>query len=163
LSKQSRGATIDLMNTWFRGIGAVVTTLVVFAILIWTLAYVFPNIGVAAQLDKDGKVVLDKFGNIKSILLVVLPLASTTIGYWLGTQGTTQAQTSADQARTDAVKATAQASSATAQLTALADLAPAGTLQAAKEAHPEAFAPVVVPPAPQAALPFKLWDLLGRS
>jgi hypothetical protein len=81
-----------------KDIGAIVTTVLVFLILAWTLVYVFKYIDSTPQVGTDGKVVLDKFGNSKTILLAILPLTTTAVGYWLGNKGAGAAQDDAKKA-----------------------------------------------------------------
>ena len=103
-----------------------ITTVVVFGILAWSLIYVFKYIDVAPQVDKQGNVVLDKFGNAKTILLAMLPLATTAVGYWLGSKGTVDAQ--------------AHAAKAEAQKTAILSVSTdPNILTNALAVHPEAF------------------------
>lgn len=126
-------------NSWFRGIGAVVTTILIFVVLLWWLIIVSRYVGTAPVVDSTGKVVSDTFGNAKDILLAVLPLASTAVGYWLGSQGTAQAQDTAKAASADAASAKAEAATAKAQLLAVVDTSSAETLKSAMKLHPRAF------------------------
>jgi hypothetical protein len=86
------------LTALLKNIGAFLTSLFVFGVTIWALAYVFKYIGTAPVVDSSNKVVQDDFANAKSILLVVLPLATTGVGYWLGNQGTASAKADAKNA-----------------------------------------------------------------
>jgi hypothetical protein len=92
-----------------QAVGAIVTSIFVFGVTVWSLVYVFTNIGTPPVLDAKNHVVQDTFANAKSILLVVLPLATTAVGYWLGNKGTADAKDDAKKAaaKTHAVLAAA--------------------------------------------------------
>jgi hypothetical protein len=108
-----------------KAVGAAVATAVTAGILIWWLILAANRIGMAPTLDKEGKVVVDEWGRVKDILLVVLPLFSAALAYWVGSQGTTDAKKEADAAKQ--------------KLDAVIDSSPEGVLKRAKAAHPEAF------------------------
>jgi hypothetical protein len=74
---------------------------------------------------EGGAVVLDQWSRAEDILLVVLPLFTATLAYWVGVQGTTEAKKEAQGAKQ--------------QLNAVLDQSPVDVLKKAKAAHPEAF------------------------
>jgi|SRR6476660_5295202 len=108
-----------------RSVGAVFVSVVSALIAIWWLALVAERLGLAPVVDDHGTVVLDEFQRAKDILVVVLPLFTASIAYWVGSQGTTEAKE--------------EAKSATEKLNAVVDVSAAGILDAAKKKHPEAF------------------------
>jgi hypothetical protein len=124
---------------WFRDIGAGITTVLIFVMLIWWLVVVSRYVGTSPVVDAKGNIIQDTFGNAKDILLAILPLATTAIGYWFGSQGTTQAQDTADHATKTAATATTAAATAQKQLSAVLDQSAPGTLLRAKQNHPDAF------------------------
>lgn len=91
----------------------------------WWLALVASNMSTPPTLGTDGKVVLDEFQRAKDILLVVLPLLTTALGYWFGAAGKEKAEEKADRSAK--------------QLDSVLDAAPAGVLEEAKRQHPDAF------------------------
>lgn len=99
-------------------------TLILLAVLVWWLCEVRVRLDVE-PIVKNGAVALDPFKNAQNILLVVLPLASTALGYWFGAQGKEKAQ------------ATAEAASA--QLNAVVDSSKEPLLKKAMEINPKAF------------------------
>ncbi|MHB8467651.1 MAG: hypothetical protein ACYDH6_03100 [Acidimicrobiales bacterium] len=105
--------------------GAVVVAVVTAAIAVWWLALVAQRLNVMPKLDDKGAVVLDEFQRAKDVLLVVLPLFTAVVAFFVGNQGTADAKKEATGARK--------------QLQAVVDSAPIGTLQQAKSAHPDAF------------------------
>jgi chloramphenicol 3-O-phosphotransferase len=107
-----------------KAIGAIVATVLTGAIVIWWLVIVAQKLGVKAEV-KNGNVVLDQYGRAKDILLVVLPLFSAALAYWVGSSGTQEAKN--------------EAAGAKQQLDAVIDTAPEGTLQRAKELHRDAW------------------------
>lgn len=121
-----------------KNIGAWVTTLFVFGLVIWALYYVFQDHGTAATFDAHGKKLVDKYENSKTTLLAVLPMASAAVGYWFGNKGISDANARADSAK-DEAKAAQQETKAVVA-TASASL-PVGTdiLAQAKADHPDAF------------------------
>ena len=127
-----------------KNIGSWATTLFVFALVFWAMYYVFQDHGTRPEIE-DGQVVLDKFGNAKDVLLVVLPLASAAVGYWFGNRGIAEANTNAQAAREDANAAQQQKEAAVKEQVAVVTTAaaklPAGTdiVAEARQAHPEAF------------------------
>jgi hypothetical protein len=129
------------MTDRIKNLGAVITTVFIFIILLWWLVVVARHIGEAPKVNKAGAVTLDVFQRSKDILLVVLPLATTAIGYWLGNQGAVQAQQTAQNANDQAQSAQKDAAAAQAQLAAVVDVSEPNTLAKAKSTHPEAFAP----------------------
>jgi hypothetical protein len=107
-----------------KAIGAIVATVLTGAIVIWWLVIVAQKVGVKPEV-KNGSVVLDQFGRAKDILLVVLPLFSAALAYWVGSSGTQDAKK--------------EAAGAKEKLDAVIDTVPEGSLQKAKEMHPDAW------------------------
>lgn len=109
-----------------KSIGAIIATLFTAGILVWWLIIVAQRIGLKPEVDASGNVVLDQYGRAKDMLLVVLPLFSAALAFWVGSQGTTEAKKEAEGAKE--------------QLEAVIDQSPEGVLERAKSAHPGAFA-----------------------
>jgi hypothetical protein len=110
-----------------KAVGAIVATILTAAIVIWWLVLVEQRIDVKPEVDASGNVVLDEFARAKDILLVVLPLFSAALAFWVGSQGTTGAKKEAEGAKK--------------QLEAVLDSSPEGILKKAKATHPDAFQP----------------------
>ena len=107
-----------------RPIGAMLVTVLSAVLVIWWLIKVGDHIGTKPELDPKGNVVLDEWQRAKDILLVLLPLFSATLAFWVGSQGTTDAKKDAADARQ--------------QLTAVVDSSQ-GILKKARQEHPDAF------------------------
>lgn len=107
-----------------KGVGAIVITLLTGAVTIWWLALVAQRLGVRPVVE-NGSVVLDEFQRTKDILLVVLPLFSAAVAYWVGSR--------------EAKDAKEEAATTKEQLTAVLDQGEANLLKRAKETYPEAF------------------------
>lgn len=103
----------------------------------WWLWVVFQNLGVRAEVDADGTIVLDKFQRAKDVLLaVLLPLVTLAFGYWFGTQGTAKAEEQAD-------KATAEAKNAEERITTIVGASQdTDLLTRARRQNPRAFGEV---------------------
>ncbi|MGJ7442177.1 hypothetical protein [Aquipuribacter sp. MA13-6] len=108
----------------FDGWARLILTLALLAILVWWLLETRARMD-AEPLIRDGVVVVDAFKNAQTILLVVVPLATTAIGYWFGAQGKEKAE--------------GKAEAATAQLNAVVDSSTEPLLQRAMREHPQAF------------------------
>jgi hypothetical protein len=113
------------MTEKIKSLGAALVTLVTAALTIWWLYEVASRLGVAPTKDDAGNIVLDEFQRAKDILIVVLPLFSAALAYWVGSQGTTAAKE--------------EAASAKGKLDAVLDASPEGILKKAKDLHPTAF------------------------
>jgi hypothetical protein len=105
-------------------VGALVVTIFTAAIVTWWLILVANRIGVKPVVE-NGSVTLDEWSRAKDILLVVLPLFTATLAYWVGSRGTADAKE--------------EAAGAKAQLDAVIDSSPEGILKKAKKDHPDAF------------------------
>jgi hypothetical protein len=106
--------------------GTIVVTLLIFIIVGGWMVAVFLSIGEAPTYRSDGSVEVDEYARAKDILVLVLPLLTAVVGYWLGSQGTAKAEDRADKAE--------------AQKTALAAAATDGDLLTkAKGQNPDAF------------------------
>jgi hypothetical protein len=108
----------------FKAVGALIVTILTAGIVIWWLILVATRIGVKPVVE-NGNVVLDEWNRAKDILLVVLPLFTATLAYWVGQRGTAEAKE--------------EAAGAKAQLDAVIDSSPEGILKRAKNDHPDAF------------------------
>ncbi len=114
-----------LMTDTIKSLGAAVVTLVTASLTIWWLYEVASRLGLAPTKDDAGNIVLDQFQRAKDILIVVLPLFSAALAYWVGSQGISAAKE--------------EAASAKGKLDAVLDVSPEGILKRAKELHPTAF------------------------
>lgn len=85
---------METLNAWIRG---VVTVLLVLGVGAW-LFVVSLKLGTVPVVDSAGNVILDEYQRAKDILLVVLPLVTTAMGYWFGAQGKDKAEDRADKA-----------------------------------------------------------------
>lgn len=106
-------------------VGAGVATVLTGLIVIWWLIVVASVLDVAPEVNAQGAVVLDQFQRAKDILLVVFPLFSASVAYWVGSSGTAEAKK--------------DVAAAQGQMNAVLDKAPQGTLEQAKAAHPDVF------------------------
>jgi hypothetical protein len=129
-----------------RSKGAIVVSVLVLIVVFGWLVLVAMNIGSAPVMGSDGKTVLfDKFTRTKDIFTAILPLLTTAVGFWLGSQGTMQAQQQASNAHeqmSDANDKTNQALRQQAAVVAVASSKmPAGSdiLVEARTTHPDAF------------------------
>jgi hypothetical protein len=84
-----------------RSIGAVIVSILTAAIAIWWLALVAARLGLKPEVNAQGVVVLDQFQRAKDILLVVLPLFSAALAYFVGSQGTADAKKEAAEQKTN--------------------------------------------------------------
>lgn len=112
--------SLDTIKT----VGAGVVTILTGVLVIWWLIEVALVLDVAPKIS-NGAVALDQYQRAKDILLVVFPLFSASIAYWVGSSGTADAKKDASDAQV--------------QLKAVLDQAPQGTLSSAKEELPQAF------------------------
>jgi hypothetical protein len=103
----------------------VVITAGLFVFVAWWLIVVARHLGDAPVVDQNGDVVLDEFQRTKDILLVVLPLLTTALGYWFGSEGKDEADKTAKSEQ--------------AKVQALLHVANPGQVTAAKKQNPDAF------------------------
>lgn len=108
----------------FRAVGAFMVTVFTAVILVWWLYLVAGRIG-TAPVVKNGAVVLDEWSRVKDILLVILPLFSAALAYWVGAQEATEAKKEAKETKKE--------------LNAVLDSSSEGILRKAKVEHPDAF------------------------
>jgi hypothetical protein len=108
-----------------KSIGAVAVTVITGLIAVWWLFEVSRRLGIAPTPGPGGDIVVDEFQRAKDILVIVLPLFTAAIGYWVGSQGTTEAKKDADEARD--------------KLEAVVSEAPSDVLERARAKHREAF------------------------
>jgi hypothetical protein len=117
-------------GTWVR---AGITLILLVVTGLWLLA-VYGELGSPVTKQTDGTT-LDEFQRAKDILLVVLPLLTSSLGYWFGSAGRQQAENKAEQA-------TGVADKAQRKLAGVLDSATEpGLLDKAKAKDPEAFKP----------------------
>ena len=109
----------------------VVITVGLFLLVAWWLWAVWRHIGDVPTQDTNGDVV-DRFQRAKDILLVVLPLLTTALGYWFGAEGK-------DKAVSSAAEAEKTAKTEQTKVQALLQVAPEDQVTAAKKQYPEAF------------------------
>lgn len=109
-----------------------VTVLVFILVIVWMVA-VWRNLGKAPHYRKD-TLSYDEFTRAKDVLVLVLPLLTTAVGYWLGSQGTAAAQKKAETAENKASEAQKQASDAHAE-----SARRQGQLEQLEKTHPQAF------------------------
>ncbi len=119
---------MEHFGMWVR---AVITVALLALAGAW-LWVIFGELGVGPSKAVDGSVV-DTYQRAKDILLVVLPLLTTALGYWFGAAGKQKAE---DQAQ----KAVAQADKASRKLeSVLANSTDGDLLDKAKATDPNAF------------------------
>jgi hypothetical protein len=94
-----------LADEWLKPVGAIVVTLFTGIILVWWLVLVRDKIGATPQLDSEGNVILDEWQRAKDILLVVVPLFTAAMGYWIGSKESATAAEKADKAEKKATEA----------------------------------------------------------
>lgn len=132
---QRRSAAATTAATLMKNIGTIVVTVFAFGIVLWWLIVVLNKIGTAPTVNSKGAVTLDQYQRAKDILLIVFPLATAAVGYWLGSRGTAKAQDQAQQAHS--------------KLAAVLNASPdTNLLNRAAEAFPAAFPDLK--PAPRA-------------
>ncbi|HET9436496.1 MAG TPA: hypothetical protein VFO50_06530 [Candidatus Limnocylindrales bacterium] len=108
-----------------KALGAIAVTIGTAVLAAWWLYEVAARLNVRPEVGQDGTVILDTFQRAKDILLVVLPLFSASIAFWVGSSGTTEAKKDAAVAKD--------------RLEAVIDASPEGVLERARVAHPNAF------------------------
>ena len=113
------------VNDKIKAAGVAIVSVATFALTVWWLVLVAQRLGVKAEVDASGNVTLDTYQRAKDILLVVFPLFSAALAFWVGNSGTTDAKK--------------QEKVAKAQLTAVLDSSPPNILATAKQNHPDAF------------------------
>ena len=95
--------------------------------------------------NQDGTLRMDQFIRARDVLALVLPFLTTVAGFWLGSQGTAQAQNQAEAAQNRAKGAQDELTRKSDQMAAVIAYAssklPEGenVLDGARQAHPEAF------------------------
>lgn len=94
-----------LADQWLKPLGAIGVTLFTGIILVWWLVLVRDKIGAVPQLDSEGNVILDEWQRAKDILLVVVPLFTAAMGYWIGSKESATAAEKADEAEKKATDA----------------------------------------------------------
>ena len=114
-----RGDTIKSWGT------IIVTALVAIIVIGWILLAVLPNLGRAPVYNSTGTLAIDEYSRAKDILVLILPLLTTAVGYWLGSQGTAKAEDRAKKAED--------------QKSAVLSVSADGALEKARKANPDAF------------------------
>jgi hypothetical protein len=87
------------MSETIKSWGAVAVSLVTGLLTAWWLWEVAQRLNVPPTHDAEGNIVLDSFQRSKDILIVVLPLFSASIAYWVGVQGKDKAEKDAEKAK----------------------------------------------------------------
>jgi hypothetical protein len=125
MAKGGKGSTpstaAETVNTWIRG----GLTFMLVAMTCWWLVQVAGLVQTLPVVDASGKVTVDGFGRAKDILLVILPLLTTALGYWFGAAGKAKAEESTEQAKV--------------QLAEVLSVSSGTALKEAKLNNPEAF------------------------
>jgi len=121
-----------LTETTAKAIGVIIVTILTAVIAIWWLYMVATRINVQPVVNASGAVVLDEYARAKDILLVVLPLFTATLAYWVGAKGTSDAKEETAEAKKQTEKTQAQ-------LNAVVDVSDRGILKNAMTEFPEAF------------------------
>ncbi len=130
------------MPKWITEItfGAFFRALITVALLLatlWALNEVYDVIDQAPTVNEKGEITLDTYQRTKDIMLVVLPLLTTALGYWFGAKEAEQAQKEKEVAVGDAA---AERQTAQRQLQAILDSSTVPLLDKAKSQYPQAFA-----------------------
>lgn len=112
--------------------GTVIISVLVFLIVLFWLVILSQRLGKAPVYGENGEVQVDEFARAKDIFVLVLPLLTTAVGFWLGNQGTVKAEAQAASAAEQAASAEAKTQSVLAE-------APPGLLAAARNSYPEAW------------------------
>jgi hypothetical protein len=111
-------------------IGISVVLLALAALWLWRIAN---DISVAPSLDPEGTVIFDQYQRSKDVLLIVIPLVTTVLGYWFGAAGKAKAEENAD-------KAQAKADQAEKKVQGILDSSSqTGLLELARQQYPDAF------------------------
>ncbi|MGW5724073.1 hypothetical protein ACWEVP_48465 [Amycolatopsis sp. NPDC003865] len=119
---------MEKFGTWVR---ALLTFALLIGVALW-LVEVAGTIGIPVVKSSDGTV-FDQFQRAKDVLAVITPLLTTALGYWFGSAGRQEAQTTASAAR-------AEADQAHRRLAGVLDSSSEpGLLAKARAADPEAF------------------------
>lgn len=95
-------------------------------IVAWWLFEISKRLGMPPTKDAAGNIIIDEFQRAKDVLVIVLPLFTASIAYWVGSQGTTEAKNDAEKSRE--------------KLEAVVSEAPADVVERARTKYPEAFA-----------------------
>lgn len=105
-------------------LGAVIVTLLTFSLAVWWLVVVRSVLDKPPQIE-NGVIVLDQFQRAKDILLVVFPLFSAAVAYWIGSKEVHEMKE--------------QRNALERRLMAVIGVAPPGTLAEAQQRDPDAF------------------------
>lgn len=102
------------IDKWLKPAGAVFVTVITSVILIWWLVIVGGRIGKVPTVDAQGNVILDEWQRAKDVLLIVAPLFTAAMGYWLGSKESATAAEDAQNAEERAKEAQAKTDEVTA-------------------------------------------------
>lgn len=136
------------MTEWLKTItfGSFFRAIITIGLLLatlWALDKVYGVIDEAPTVNEKGEVTLDKYQRTKDILLVVLPLLTTALGYWFGAKESEQAQKDKVAAVNGAVaekqQATEEKEKTHKQMQAILDSSKVPLLDMAKSQYPQAF------------------------
>lgn len=119
---------------WIQTIVRASLTLILLGLSIWWLAEVASRLGTAPTKDTKGNIIVDQYQRAKDILLVVLPLVTTALGYWFGSQGKDKAETAANAAKDETQNTKEQLAGVKAVVSTNPEL-----LERAKHLYPKAF------------------------
>lgn len=72
--------------------GSIIVTILLFIVVGFWIWFVARNLGKTPTYNADGTVKLDEYSRAKDILVIFVPLLTTAVGFWFGSQGTVQAQ-----------------------------------------------------------------------
>lgn len=109
-------------------VSIVIRAVITIALLIftaWAISNVTSTLSALPVKDAQGNVVLDQYARANALLLVLLPLLTTILGHWFGSQGTARAE--------------ARMEKQSAKLEAVLDTAPENVMKLARDRYPEAF------------------------
>ena len=72
--------------------GSIIVTILLFIVVGFWMWFVAKNLGKTPTYNADGSVKLDEYSRAKDVLVIFIPLLTTAVGFWFGSQGTVQAQ-----------------------------------------------------------------------
>lgn len=97
------------------------------------------RLGVPPEYTEDGKLIIDQYARAKDILVAVLPLATTVLGYYFGAAGKDKAEESAQKAQEEANSARQQVSEARGVVAGLSAGVDSSVLQTVRARYPQFF------------------------
>ena len=114
-----------------RHVGAIIISGFTGLLTVWWLYLVQRRLG-QAPIIQNGNVILDEFQRAKDILIVVLPLFSASVAYWLGSREVAEA-------KNEMLKARQETAVADQKLKALLEQGPDDLLGKAAQKYPQVF------------------------